>query len=836
MIHSVVKFIYSSAMLFILMAMPVFSQDNGLDGCIIDSLISKMTLEEKVGQLSGRSFDTEANQRLGIPGFHMTDGPIGVGQSHKNGRATAFPATVALAATWDTIYAFQMGQAIAMEAKAKGKNFLLAPCINIQRYPLGGRNFETFSEDPFLTSRMGVNFIKGVQSESIIACAKHFVANNQERNRINLNVRVSERALREIYFPAFMAAVTEAEVKSVMTSYNMVNGLYSGQNPWMINDVLKGEWGFDGVTLSDWESIYSAKHALHAGLDMDMPWARHYGDSLIAMVRSGEIPIELVNSSLRRVLGAKNWLAQQSIFTEADTTFTGTETNRELALQIARDAIVLLKNENKVLPVNLDETEKIALIGPNAAFARIPEKGSVRVTPPYLVSPYDAIAAEMRKENQLLFAKGTSLLDHPYVDKEVRFLTDQGEPGFFAKYYDNNTLLGNATAYRVDESLDFDWGNEAPFDTMGENSFSVRWESNITVEKSGYYSIDVSSAGGFKLWVDNQLKINQWFVWKPKDIQSIAIYLEEGQLYPLRLDFFESEWEAAVHLGVRCLEPDVLLAQAVETAKKADVAIVFVGLSDHYEQEGNDRFSFQLPHEQVQLIRAVTEVNPNTVVVINAGSAVDLTPFIDDVSAVLYAWYLGMETGNAIADVIFGMHNPGGKLPFTYPGCLNDIYAWNHYHESDTLAVYDDDIFVGYRYYDQFEIEPLFPFGFGLSYTRFTFDNLVVNQNDNYIDISFNVSNSGDCAGSEIAQLYTAMPDSEIERARKELKAFAKITIRPGETKTVTLRLDKDNLMYFDKTQSAWKLEPGIYEIMVGGSSVDLQLKSRVTLHSGQSR
>ncbi len=785
----------------------------------VDSLLRQMTLSEKVEQLSGRSFDTRDNNRLNIPGFHMTDGPIGVGQPHKNGSATAFPAVVALAATWDTSYAFLMGKAIAYEAQKKGKNFLLAPCMNMQRFPGGGRNFETFSEDPYLSARMAVNYIKGVQSEGIIACAKHFVCNNQERNRVNLNVNVDEKALREIYFPAFKASVQQAKVAAVMTSYNKVNGKYSGQNPWLINQVLKKEWGFDGITISDWESIYSTTEAALAGLDMEMPWARHFGDSLIQYVRNGSIDEHIVDEKVKRILRIKYRFGLFHKKKCMDSTFSGNTEHRQLALAIAKNSLVLLKNKNQLLPLNKQKMKNIAIIGPNANVARMPRKGSVNVKSPYSVSSLDGIKALVNNSTNILFAQGCNMVEEPFTSPQVHWFTSTGKKGIFATYFNNKTLSGTPVIQKVDTAINFNWGNQSPSEHLKPNNFSVRWQGRITVSQSGFYSVDIATKGGYRFFFNDTLRIDQWFVWKPLDIQRFVVYLKADKSYPVKLEYFESEWEAIVKMGVRSLNNKTLINQAVEKAAKADAAIVFAGFSDLYEQEGNDRTMPGLPYEQVKLIQSVAAANKNTIVVVSAGTPIEMVSWIHNVAAVLYAWYAGMETGNAIAQTLFGYHNPCGRLPFSIPLRFNNYPVYNEYFNQSENINYTEGVFNGYRYFDKFKTKPLFPFGFGLSYTDFHFDSLKIIHNANCITLNFRIKNTGDRNGAEIVQVYVEKENPSADCATKKLKRFKKVFLKHGEIKHCELKIRKTELQVFHAQKKKWILEPGDYKIHISKSS-----------------
>lgn len=797
----------------------------------IDSVLEQMTLEEKVLQLSGRSFDTEENTRLNIPGFHMVDGPLGIGQPHKNGVSTAFPSSVALAATWDVDLALQMGKAIGLEAGQKGKNVLLAPCMNIQRFYGGGRNFESFSEDPLLSSRMSVGFINGAQSTGVIACAKHFVCNNQERNRINLNVKVSERALREIYFPSFKAAVQEAGVLAVMTSYNKVNGHYSGENKWLINDVLKQEWGFKGLAISDWESIYSAKKAYKAGLDMDMPWARHFGDSLLQMIKNNELPLETLDEKVKRILHVKNQLQQTTIKNENTLGYGDDLSKHEiLSKNIATSSVVLLKNKDKLLPLDLEKLEQVAVIGPNASIARMPKRGSANVEPPYSVSPLDGLYSLINDSSKILYVQGCDLIEKPYTSENVKITHGTGNDFYAASFYANQHLEGAPILETEHQAIDFDWGNDSPLEALDKDNFSVKWTGNIQVPSTGWYSIDVSCYGGYKLEFNNKCLIDQWFVWKPKGIESIPVYLDSEETYPITLKYFESEWEAGAQLGIRCLTNPKLL-DVKNQVSKSDVAIVFLGFSDVYEQEGNDRTSFSLPKEQLDLLEATIETGKKVIVVLNAGTAIEMDSWLEKVDAVLFAWYGGMESGTAIAEILTGKQNPSGRLPFTYPRMAADYSVNTSYFQNDTLMIYDEGIYVGYRYYEKHHIEPLFDFGFGLSYTEFEYSNLSIEAEGDSIFLKLEVKNVGNYDGAEVVQIYVGKQNSEIDRPAYELKGFKKVFVGKGQVQEISIGISKKQLRYYDTEISSWAFENGVYNFQIGQSKNKVLTSGSLTVN-----
>jgi beta-glucosidase len=676
----------------------------------VDDLLGRMTLEEKVDMVSGGGWmESKANARLGIPALKMADGPVGVrnwfGPSALTMKAnsplptitsTAFPAGVALGATWDPELLREVGKTIGQEARALGRDMMLGPGVNIVRAPLAGRNFEMYGEDPYLSSRLVVGYIQGMQSEGIIATVKHFAANNQEVQRQTIDAKIDQRALREIYLPAFRAAVQEAGVWAVMSAYNKVHGFWCAENSWLLTDVLKKEWGFKGLVVSDWKGTHSTAATANAGLDLEMPSAdtiRRYtaagvpqnpGDvgsqgamqtpeKLLPLVRSGEVKEAVIDDKVRRLLRVMfaNGLFenQKPGGGEVDT-----PAQRALARKAAGEGIVLLKNAGGVLPLLPQKVHSIAVLGPNAAVARTGGGGSSSVKPNHAISPLDAVR-----------------------------------------------------------------------------------------ERAGT-AIQVSYA--------------------------------------------ES------------------LPEAVELAAKADVALVFAGDSAEVEREGRDRESMDLPAGQDELIEAVMKANRNTVVVLNVGAPVSMERWIEHVPAVVNAWFPGEEGGHAIADVLFGDVNPSGKLPVTFPRKLEDSPAWGHYPGKDGVVEYAEDIYVGYRHFDKKNIEPLFCFGHGLSYTKFEYSDLQVSP----LEVSLKVRNAGSRDGAEVVQLYVRKVGSDVDRPEQELKAFRRVELRRGEAWPISFALDKSALAYYDPAKRAWVAEPGTYEVLVGASSRDIRARGTFEL------
>ncbi len=694
----------------------------------VDDLLPRMTLDEKLDMLAGAGWmESRGNTRLGIPSIRMADGPMGVrawyGPSSEtsapNARrvvnSTAFPAGIAMAATWNPELVGEEGRTIAEEARALGRDQMLGPTVNIALTPLWGRNFEGYGEDPYLAARMGVAYIKGMQGAGVIATVKHFAANNQEYQRLSIDAKISERALHEIYFPAFKAAVQEAAVWSVMSAYNKVNGHWCAENPYLLRDVLEKEWGFRGYVISDWGSTHSTADTVNAGLDLEMPGgdvARHWlehahaegsdGDYLTAgklrpLVESGQVKQAVIDDAVRRLL--------RTMFTaglferhEHEPGDVDTPAQRELARRTAVQGIVLLKNDGGILPLAADKVHSIAAIGPNASVARTGGGGSSQVRPRTSVSPIDGLRERAGAQVQVGYALGVAM--------------------------------------------------------PGEDPLKETAEARAA-----------------------------------------------------------------------------LLKEAVELASKSDVAIVFAGDGPHVEREGEDRASMDLPAGQDELIRAVATANRNTVVVLNVGSPVTMTRWIAATPAVVNAWFPGEEAGHAIADVLFGDANPSGKLPVTFPKRLEDSPAYGHYPGTNGVVEYAEGIYVGYRHFDTHDVEPQFPFGHGLSYTTFGYSNLkATSPGGGRVEVSLDLRNTGRRAGAEVAQLYVHEAKPKLDRPVKELKAFRRVELKPGELQTVSFTLDKAAFSYYDPAKRAWVADPGRFEILVGSSSRDIRLRAGLEL------
>jgi len=796
----------------------------------IAQMLSQLTLEEKIALLGGTGFDTKPIPRLGIPPVSMTDGPVGVRWE----ASTAFPSGVSMAATWNPAIIERMGAALGQEAKAKGRYMVLGPCVNIHRTPFGGRNFESFGEDPYLAGRMAVSVVKGVQSERVIATTKHFACNNQEHEREFTNVTVSERALREIYLPAFEAAVKEGGSWSVMSAYNKLNGLWCSENPYLLTEVLKKQWGFRGFIVSDWGAVHSTIPTANAGLDIEMPTGEFLNaDSLLPAINAGKVTVATIDDKVRRLLRTMAWAGL------LDTTSIGkgsldTPEHRKIARDVASEGIVLLKNEGNILPLDLKNLRTIAVIGPNAAVARTGGGGSSKVDPLHEVSVLGALKAKVGSRVRVTYAPGCPTFGDLDPIKNEWLVPPEGTPGkhgLKGEYFANKNFEGAPVLVRLDSTINFGWRGGAPAPSLPEDKFSVRWTGNLVAPTAGRFMLTTMSDDGVRVYVDGKLVIDDW-----NDhgvmANSYAIALEAGKKHDLRVEYFENGGAATIRMGL-AQGLDRLVADAVARAREADAVLLCLGSNEFVESEGFDRKDLNLAEDQVKLLSAVTAANSKTIVVVNTGAAVTTEPWSASVPVLLEAWFPGQEGGTAVADVVFGDVNPSGKLPTTFLKRWEDSPAYGNF-PGKAAVNYAEGIYVGYRHFDTKNVDVAFPFGFGLSYTSFALSNMSVMPVDypghRRFLVSVDLQNTGARAGAEVVQLYVHPIGSPVDRPEKELKGFRKIFLAPGEKKTAQFILDDRSLAYYDVVKKDWNVAPGEYEIQLGNSSRNISMQTTITV------
>lgn len=802
----------------------------------VEDLLKRLTLEEKVQLIGGDStgFATKGIKRLDIPPLKMSDGPIGVHIP----KGTAFPCGAALASSWDTTLLNSVGVNLAAETKAGGINIILGPCINIHRFPYGGRNFESYSEDPYLVSRLAVSYIKGIQSQNIIPTLKHFACNNQEWQRNNVDVIIDERALREIYLPGFRAGVVEGGTWGVMSAYNIVNGSHCSENKHLLNDILKNEWGFKGFVVSDWVSVYSTVNAANNGLDLEMPQSLYFSlDSIKKYIATGAISEKVIDEKVRRLLRVRFLAGLFDKKQTGDTTVLQSTDYKAFALKAAQEGIVLLKNDG-ILPLNKKQIKKIAVIGPVADPAITGGGGSSHQNPFYAVSPLEGIKAFAGKDVEVTYAKGDIFKQKEVYPIAAALLfppVGKNGKGLYAEYYSNKEFKGIPVFTRFDSLVNFSWGTAAPDPRLPKDNFSVVWTGRLIPVVTGIYELQLKTDDGSRLYIDGKLIVDHWGN-HGAELKAEPIKLIAGKSYDLKMEYYDAGGGADAILGLKSPDKFVnktnLISEAVKVAKSADVAVVFVGDNEDTETEGSDHATgFKLPENQDELLQAVVKANPNTIVVLGTAIPVYTTSWLGGTKALIQSFYLGQETGNAIAGVIFGDVNPSGKLTFSFISGENQTPALDHYLNPDLKAPYAEGIYVGYRFLEHKDLKPVFPFGFGLSYTTYSYGAAKVSENGNKsFSVSLTVTNSGKTAGSEIIQLYVSPGKPQVDRPLKELKAFARVDLKAGETKTVTMKLNAESFSYYSIRDKNWVADPGQYKILIGSSSQDIRQTADIVL------
>jgi beta-glucosidase len=801
----------------------------------IDELVQQMTIEEKISMLAGADlWHSVPVPRLGIPQFRVTDGPNGARGSwgSMGPSSVATPVGIALGATWNPGLVEKVGNVLGDELKAKGAHILLAPTVNIHRTPIAGRNFECYSEDPFLSGVLASAYIRGIQSKGVGACIKHFVANDQEYERFSISSEVDERTLREIYLEPFRIAIRESNPWAVMSAYNRVNGVYACENNHTLLEILKGEWQYEGIVMSDWFGTYD-KDVPNSGLDLEMPGkARWMSEEHVKRaLDDGPLMEEMLNDKVRRLLGV---LEKAGLFTRPKLQPERAEDkpqHRRIIREAAREAIVLLKNDG-VLP--LKKIRSIAVIGPNAQTAQILGGGSSSVTPHYAVSPFEGIKNRAGDKIKVQAAPGCFIYKTLPPPAPETLSTADGRRGLHLSLFNGTGLSGDPVYAEVTTRVQHGWF-ESTVPNVDQEAFSLRLEGFFTPQESGMHVLGLSAVGWGKLYLDDKLVIDHTCDSDMAKQLTAELLLEGGKAYPIKIEYYwkgNPRWRS-LSFGHQPPHAKNLIAEAVKLARNSDVVVLVAGLNGEWEAEGFDRVDMKLPGAQNDLIERVAKANKNTIVVLNAGSPVEM-PWIDKVPAVLQLWYDSQEQGNALADVLFGDVNPSGKLPTTFPVRLEDNPAYINYPGENGKVRYGEGIFVGYRYYNKKELDPLFPFGHGLSYTTFQYSNLrlgaeALTENE-LLKVRVDVMNTGKVAGKEVIQLYVRDVKATVARPEKELKAFVKVELAPKQTKTIRITLDREAFWYFDVARNGWATEPGEFEILVGSSSRDIRLKESFTL------
>jgi beta-glucosidase len=803
-------------------------------------LVDQMSLAEQVSLLAGADFwRTVAVPRLGVPQIKVTDGPAGArgGGALVGGKRTAaFPVGIALGSTWSTELLQEVGEALGREVRDKGASVVLAPTLNLFRNALNGRNFENYSEDPVLTGQLAIGFVRGVQSRGVGATPKHFVGNESEFERDTISSEIPERALRELYLRPFEMVVRAARPWVIMTGYNRLAGTFCSEDPRLLEGILRREWGFDGLVVSDWGGTHSAGASARAGLDLEMPGPAKARAVLLAEAERDPATRAAVR---RRALEVVSLVARAGAFTDPLDVRDDAEQEieypdvRALVRRAGAEGTVLLKNAG-ALP--LPAGARIAVIGPNAATARVMGGGSAQINAHRQVSPLDGLRDALGADRvaHALGCENDRYLPVPETAMTIEFRAAPGAP---------------VLAVERRSQAEAQWV-QLPAG-LSVTAFHARLSLAVSVPEDGEYQLSLVSTGLSRLYLGDELLVDNWEGWRPGGVPA-GLGSQEARCMRR---FAAGTVELVAEYGPRVFSPGVAALQAIRigfgrslppstvaeaaaVAAGADYAIVCVGSTGEWETEGEDRWGLDLPGRQDDLVRAVVRANPRTIVVLQTGGPVRM-PWLDDVPAVLQAWFPGQEAGHAIADVLLGKVDPGGRLPQTFPRSLADdpthpLTPDVQYPGAGGKVEYREGLYTGYRHVDRAGTQPLFPFGFGLSYASFALSDLAAQPArlapGETLSISVTVANTSARAGSTVVQVYVRDLESSVERPAKQLAAFGKVHLAAGQSQTVQLTLDMRSLAFFDEAEAAWVAEPGEFELLVGQSSADLPLRARFAL------
>jgi beta-glucosidase len=802
-------------------------------------LVGRLSLEQKVRLLTGAdAWVIHGESAVGLRPMVVSDGPAGVRGVRFDAAnpSSSLPCPVALGATWDVNLVEELCEALGREARSKGIDVVLAPTINIVRTPLSGRGFECFSEDPFLTSRIAVAYVRGVQRAGVGATVKHFVANDSETERRTYDARIAEGVLRELYLAPFEACVAEADVFLVMAAYNSVNGVTMTANSQLLHDLLKGEWGFTGVVVSDWSAATLTVPSAVAGLDLVMPGPQGpWGDKLVAAVRAGRVPEAAIDDKVARLLALARRLGALRGVVHTSGDGNGTVAAPHAALidtallrEVTARSFVLLKNDRGLLPLPAGSVDRVALIGPNAVEPQLQGGGSVRVLP--MARPGFADALRDAIDAHVTVHQGSVTSATIAVPSEGTLRDPvSGRPGVRLEIRSADGAVLHDAAH---VSSVLTWWDGLP-EAVYAHGAEVIMRASYRAEVSGPHVVGAAGVGRMRIAVDGAV-IAESTSLQPRDIVEalsrppelrVPVQMQSGHAVEVRLEFKPDARFVTMRLGIAPhWQDDRLIEQAVTAAAAAEVAVVVVGSADGTESEGFDRETMVLPGRQDELVRRVAAANPNTIVVVNSGMPV-LMPWAEDVAAVVQVWFPGQEFGQALAEVLSGDAEPGGRLPVSMPRVEADSPVLRAQPDAGTLA-YSEGLLVGYRGYDRSGTEPLFCFGHGLGYTDWTYESVTVDERK----VVVRLRNSGGRAGREVVQVYLEPPGSDLRRPLRTLAGFANVTAEPGETVEADVTLSSRTFACFDETLREWVAQPGTYTVRVGRSSRDLRLEAKVVV------
>ena len=812
----------------------------------IDSLVKGMTLEQKIDYIGGTGFAIRAVPSLNLPAFEMSDGPYGT-RSNAGFPSTTYAAGIGLAASWDRELAARVGAGIGRDARARGVHYMLGPGVNIYRSPRNGRNFEYFGEDPFLAANIAVGYITGMQEQGVSATIKHFMGNNSEDLRHDSDSIIDERTMREIYLPTFEAGVKKAHVGAIMDSYNLVNGEHSTQNSYLNTEIVRKEWGFKGVMMSDWDATYDGVAAANGGLDLEMPTGKFMNRAnLLPAIKAGTVTEATIDEKVRHILAPAmefGWLDRPQ--TDSSISFLDAQ-NNQVALDSARESAVLLKNDGHLLPLDKAQLKTVLVVGPDA-YPGVPVGGgSAGVVPFHTVSTLEGLTNALGSAVNVLYDPGVPTLAELAQATTFTTAANDGKPGLTLESFRNDDLSGTASSTNVVEHINtagvgrsfFADNPDARKALMaeGDHHLSRRFTGFYMAPAAGKYIVALQGSGessGNRVYLDDKLVIDDWKL--VRAIQPhVTVELSAGAHKVVVEDRHNNPLGGPIQFAIVDAQK-VVDARAVSMAAKADVVVVAAGFQSRSESEGGDR-TFALPYGQDELIEAMAAANKRVIVDVTSGGNVDSEAWIGQVPALLESWYAGQAGGTALAEILLGEVNPSGHLPATFERRAEDNPTYNNYYPegAGNRVVYKEGIFVGYRGYEKNHVKPLFPFGYGLSYTTFKFSGLTVKAlssgNDPKVEVSFDVKNTGERAGAEVAQVYVSETHATMPQAERQLKGFARVQLAAGESKQVSVTLDARAFASYDVAKKSWVIAPGKYTIRVGDSVETLELEGSVEL------
>ncbi len=792
-------------MLTLFAALSVLQGDPAIE-MRVEAALAKMTLPEKIDLIGGvDGFYVREVPEAGLPRLKMSDGPVGV---RNDGPTTAYPAGFTLAATWDPELANRFGVAIGRDARARGVHIWLGPGVNLARTVQNGRNFEYLGEDPLLSGRTATEIVKGVQSQGVVATVKHYAGNEHENDRNNDDSIIDERTLRELYIKPFEMVVKDGKPGALMTSYNLVNGTHASENGHLINDILKGEWGFKGIVMSDWVSTYSPDGPYKNGLDLEMPSARMMNrEKLQPLIDSGTLSTSILDDKVRRILRVALTMGWDKRPQKDSSIPLDDRKNAEAAMQVAREGIVLLKNKGGVLPLKADK-QRILVVGPNAEPAVTGGGGSAYTTPNQSVSVKQAL--------ELLAPKGTTVeyrAGVASVDQAVRQTVFDAP--LKVENFTNKDLQGEPSQVRTATGINFSRGG-------GRQNYSTRYTGQYTPKESGTYTLVIRVDDGMRVFLDDKKVFDEWHD-QAETNYTVPVTFTAGKPMKVVVEYYQGTGAAVAKFGISkdygaSLEKEL----PTDLLKSVDAVVACVGFNNSNESEGGDR-PWDLPKEQVAMLQRLVSLNKKVIVILNAGAGVATESWICGAAGFIHSGYPGGEGNLALVEILYGKTSPSGKLPTSFPAKIEGTYYASAYPSVGRKMVYKEGPFIGYRWFDANKVAPLYPFGFGLSYSSFALSKPTL-QAGNVVRVAVTVKNTGKVPAAETVQLYAEPPKGSVPRAPRELRAFKRVQLAPGESQQVVLAFPWDDLAWYSVDAHKWVTDKGSYKLRIGTSSRDLPI------------